>query len=418
MAGLRDIFRKRNGLDAIPGFAGGTLGDQLDEEPQQPDPATMTRPRTVTPRPQASLRDAMGQSRTRYADPIMNSAQDVNVLQDKPLSLRDKFGMVAQNLAVNLGGTPLPTRRQRDIARAEGRLGQEMGVHKQQTQDRAIQSQADAREAAILAGQGRLQQGDERLRTQQDQLERQRQQDYRANLIRVYNGQADFDPTTPENAQFVAEWEKAFGYKPAKNVRGSQMATVSGYDAEGKPIVSIINKGNGTASAVTGQLPATTEGQMNRTQRQEQFKAAEEGRQRRFNQSQAGQDRRVGMRNQGGAQGGMTLPQKAAAERLVARYNFVRKQEMDLKTPKEEKSLLRKQREALGNQIYATYPGMFEEAEGGEIKAKAGQSPSAAASQGGSFDLGGWKAAHPKATEDEINAMKAKAKARNLAIVE
>ncbi len=366
-------------------FAGPSVPQPTAPMPSQPmpqpDAPTMVNPDAVRPRVATNpfldrlMNDPSRQERPREVNPtddVTKSSDYMRQISDKPLSLRDKAGLVAQNIAVNLGGTPLATRRQRDIGRAQEGLQRDLTVQGQQLKSQAIQNQMDARDAAQKAADERIAQGAERVKQGQSSLDQRAQKDADTSLLRYYNGRTDFDPEDPSEAAFVAQWQQRFGYKPAKNVRGSQLATVTGYDAEGKPIVSIINKGKGTATSVQGATPVTTEGQQNRQQRARQFNEAQANANTRAANVQAGADRRAGMR-QNGVASGMTLPQKAAAEKLVARYNFIRKQEMDMKTPAEQKSLLTKQREALGNQIYATYPGMFEESDGGEIKAKAGE---------------------------------------------
>lgn len=314
------LLRRRQGLGNIVGFNGGTLEDQLnpyDEADQSPDrmsgvasqtgqiltptnQANITRPRTVTQADQTQANPfadrLMRQRRTQPRDLVSDDAQYLSDIQNKPLSTRDKFGLAAQVISRNLGSEPLPTRRQRDVQRAQGQLQTDLGVADQQYKQRALQSQMDAREANILAAQERIRQGDERLSGQADALKHRETQDYHNNLIRVYNAQTDFDPDNPDNADFVAEWQRAFGYKPKRNIRGSQMAVIQGYRPDGSPIVSVVNKGTNTATEVQGAIPTTTEGQQNRTAAMERSRYVQGQTNQRAMQSQAGANQRAGMR--------------------------------------------------------------------------------------------------------------------------
>ncbi len=420
-----DALRRKRPYQT-PGFAGGYLDDQLQleptqtaalDQPQQPiAPDQQTRPRTVSP---FIDRLNQGQTRPRIADPTTFDAAHLRELESKPSGFRDKLGLVSQNIATNLGYKPLPTRGQRDEAVVAGRLSRDVALDTEKTRRMGVQSQMAAREAAITAGQERVRQGDERLAGQQDALKQRETQNYHNNLIKEYNGQTDFDPEDPKNGDFVAEWQRAFGRKPMKNVRGSQFAVIQGYRPDGSPMVTIFNKGTGVGTEGTGALPATTEGQANRQQRAQQFNTAEQGR----NQRSANQ---IGARQ--GRQGGMKQSEVNAANKMIASYNYIRKQELSTDTPKDEngkeikRATLQRQKEALREQIFGNYPDMVEADQQDLIHMKQG-APQAAPNargvpQGGSFDMAGWMKAHPQASEAQKNAQRAKARARNLAIIE
>jgi len=193
------------------------------------------------------------------------------------------FGALGGAVTGGIRGTmspelPAQLRRQQQIGQAAQQYGQQLGAAGEEA--RIAQEQAQTQN---------LIQVPERLKAQQEERERgldlreqglqqQRQRDEDAQLLRYYNSRTDFDPEDPAEAGFVSRWQARFGYKPAKNVRGSQLATVTGYDADGKPMVSIINQGKNTATAVTGETPPVTEGQLNRQQRAGQFQQAEAGR--------------------------------------------------------------------------------------------------------------------------------------------
>ena len=285
---IRALLKRRTPLSNIVGFAGGNLQDALDRnggqqpqpEPQkflqsaqqpqvpQPDTSAQTRPRMVTP---DALRQPDTSTRLRVADVIGMDRDRLLEAQSRKESKKSIAGNILLNALAGAGAglghrqiTPIQSGKQRDIGQAQERLGMDMELQNQQIRKQSAQSQADAREAAIFANQTRQEQQDRGLGIREDALKQKQARDYHADLIRVYNGQTDFDPSDPNNADFVAEWTKAFGYTPKKNIRGSQMAVIQGYRPDGSPIVSILNKGAGTATEATGDLPSQTEGQANR----------------------------------------------------------------------------------------------------------------------------------------------------------
>ncbi len=204
-----------------------------------------------------------------YRQRLADDEAKLTALEAKPVGFWKRFGTgLLQRAITRRGEAPIPiTKRQRDIADAQGRLARDLKIGPDI-------GAMDAREAAIYARQQQLQQGEEKINQAG-----QRNED--AQLLRYYNGRTDFDPEDPAEQAFVARWQQRFGYKPNRNVRGSQLATVSGYDGEGKPIVSIINKGTGTATQATGQLPTTTDRQLGREQQATTAATNEAGRNRR-----------------------------------------------------------------------------------------------------------------------------------------
>lgn len=354
----------------------------------------------------------MSPTRPRVADQVGFDSQSLRDTENRPLTKRDKAGLIAQAAARALGGQPLPTRRQQELDRLGGQLNRDIGIDKEKSLAAAQKSQMDAREAAILSGQERIRQGDERLKQGQDRVTQTATLARKRNIASVYNGQREFNPDDPKNAAMVAQFQQEFGYPPPKKVSGSLLQVVEGQNADGSPSFTVIDKGTQTASQVGGDLPAQTTKQVDREQKQQQFTAAELGRNRRATQSQVGANTRAGMRQ--GVTGQQSAAESRQANSLVGRYNEARKLEMRT-TDENIKARQRAKREALGNQIYASYPGQFEADEAtGEIRAKGGQSQGG----GATFNLGGWKAAHPNATADEVQATRSKAKARNLTIVE
>lgn len=231
-------------------------------------------------------------------------------------------------------------------------------------------------------------------------------------IASTYNNQREFDPANPSNARLVAEFTKEFGYPPPKKSSGSLLQVVEGEDEQGNPKFSVIDKGTGTATGVTGDVPAVTNNQANRDSRESEGAANRENRTANVNTQQAGQDRRAAGR---GATGGMKPAAARAANALVQKYNETLAGEVREKNA-QNKQAYKARRESLWQQIFDTYPGVFEaDPQSGNIRMKAqqGGQPS-----GGSFDLKGWKAAHSDATPDQVDAMRQKAKARGLAVVE
>ncbi len=357
---LRDIFKRRQGLNAITGFNGGSLQDQIDQtmldgqpgtgfdysQPNQPDaPPPTTRPRMVNsrmPQPepaqpnefaapnlrdrqQASpmadqpidvpvvddaqptplrnlmtrprvatnpfydrmMNDPTRQERPREVNPtdeVTKSADYVRQIHDKPLSLRDKFGLAAQNISTNLGGTPLATRRQRDLARAGEGLQRDLAVQGQQYKQQALESQIAARDATARASEERLAQGQSRL--DQTALNQRRQR-----LISQHSSLKEFNPDDPKNAGFVASWTREFGYPPPKKVSGSLLQYNTGYDDKGNLVTEITDKGTGEVTQTTGSKIATTEQGATRKQSAAQFQAAEKGRNDRANARNAQSER-------------------------------------------------------------------------------------------------------------------------------
>ncbi len=138
----------------------------VDEQPT-PMRNLMTRPRVATnPFYDRMMNDPTRQERPREVTPVdevTKSGDYLRSIQDKPLSWRDKFGLISQNISQNLGGTPLATRRQRDIARATGGLQQDLAVQGQGLKQQALENRLYKQEADIRRDEERVRQGDESL---------------------------------------------------------------------------------------------------------------------------------------------------------------------------------------------------------------------------------------------------------------
>lgn len=173
-----DAFKRRRPYQT-PGFAGGYLldddpmeGSDYDkiwqlgapsQEPQQPtqrppiltaqNQEAITRPRRALPdedvqpaTPQPSpFQSRFAQSRPRVADPVTFGSEKLRDFENEPMGWRDKAGLVAQNIAQNLGYKPLPTRRQQRLGKVEGQLGRDVAVQDAQAKREAMIQQRELR---------------------------------------------------------------------------------------------------------------------------------------------------------------------------------------------------------------------------------------------------------------------------------
>jgi hypothetical protein len=239
--------------------------------------------------------DDFPQTRTRYADPVTNAAQDYNVIRDKPLSLRDKFGLVAQNISMNLGGQPLPTRRQRDEARAQGRLGQQMEVEKARilreqgqmvpfTLPDGTTTYVPAKSVGALGSrqQGQAANLDERKRMNNAHIKRwdtMGAEKGREQAMREY--QTGMYDDNPEMLDYIGQTYAGQALPPVRT-----QVTVDGQTFKVKPE---------TAASITAR---TTEGQKNREATNTRAELTRAQRDRLFDKGEEGKNYRIG---QGGS---------------------------------------------------------------------------------------------------------------------
>lgn len=252
-------------------------------------------------------------------------------------------------------------RRQAEIREVQGEQARQLAVDKEQAQIQGIGSQAASREANIAAAQDRVNNQSRGLDLRGKELDQRDKQSRAKNLLSDYNGQTDFDPDDPQNAAFVAQFEQEFGHRPVKKIRGSLLQYQMGYDAQGNPVATIINKGTGQATQVTGDVPAQTEGSLNRKQRGTEGAANRASRERIAANSQAGADRRAGQKS--------TKGPSATGNRLVDAYNKARVAELGGNAEKSDE--LRNKRENLWNQVMKAYPGQYEASGDGQLVPKA-----------------------------------------------
>lgn len=182
------------------------------------------------------------------------------------------------------------------LNRANADVERVAGERRNQAQTDAISGQQDAREAAILAGRERIRQGDERLHQGADRLNQTGRIAHQRMLASTYNTLKEFDPGDPSNARLVAEFTKEMGYPPPRKTSGSMLQVEEGEDAQGNPTFSVIDKGTGTATSVTGDLPATTNNQANRDSRETQGALNRQNRTDNVNTQQAGANNQAAQR--------------------------------------------------------------------------------------------------------------------------
>lgn len=472
MAFLDALRRRRPTLYEIPGFAGGNLGDELDQQrltptnqqnitrprtvtPVQSDPVApqpdieATRPRTVNPFLDRLINNPQFQERERRTQPrdvIAEDAQDLSDLQNKPLGLRGKIGLVAQNIATNLGGHPLQTRRQRDIERATGQLQQDLAVQKAQIDRDASQmvpfqlpdgttTYVPAKTAGTLAVRQYGQQGtlSERKRMNNAHVARwdtMGKHEAAQDAQRLYNsGAADDDDDLKD--EIVRRMGLLVGTKLPNHTEGQ-------VQVDDKGNLMLVNRRTNQAAPVTqptgeGQSPAPV-GSFQKT--------TEAGRERRFNVGEAGKNTRAANREAGvsaraSARGGNVDRATARqAAKLAGQIDQVRKELESFDSRQRGDIPLSASRKAARDEIvnrgagaaselanlnagYEAASGTngypyYKKGTGSDLDRPNYGTPTAK----GSFNLGAWKADHPNATQEQINAQRQKAKARQLAIVE
>lgn len=348
------LLRKRRGLDAVIGFNGGSLQDQLDRGAPPQEPQRFLQQGDVTPPvsaatktalysdgngagynksaldagyapPRSSFQDRLmrprrvfqggdDQTRDRRTQPrdmIADKSQYLTDLENKPLSTRDKIGMVVQGISQVLGNEhPLPTRRQRTIGTATNQLGRELAIQKAQTAqaesamvpfqlpDGTI-TQVPAKSAGALASRQQGQQGNLSIRRQQMDSHNQRwdtMADHEAaqDAQRLYNSGAA-DDNEDLRDEIAKRMRLPVGTKLPPSAQG-QLAV----DGNGNYI--LVNKRSGVITQPTQTVPGASPQPVSSMQ-----KTNEQGRNRRFETGQtnanvraaniqSGQDRRAAMR--------------------------------------------------------------------------------------------------------------------------
>lgn len=293
------------------------------------------------------------QRRTQPRDVIADDSQYLRDLQTQPRTKKDKIMDVIDAVNAGFGNKPrvTKTKRERQIAEAEGRLGTELSVGQKQAQINAAQTRPQIQQASL----------DEREVN---------------NALSQYNRIEHYDPDNPADAALrkyfesrglalpkkdkyrrpIATW--ANGQLVLTDDQGTRRATIDGEVVEDEA-----RKPTGvTVGDQTFQVPQT---QAEQSVRQRTENAANRGAaDTRSRRAQEGQDRRLQRRlaapSKAGTGGRPSTAQTKAANALAAKYNYARKAEMSADVPVEKKAVIQREREVLWQQIMDTYPGMFE----------------------------------------------------------
>lgn len=380
-----DELRKR--FRQSPGYAGGTLEDQLGQDqmltPQNREaitrPRTVTQPNDVVPTgSMPSFKDLVRQRRTQPRDQIADDAQYLQDLENEPRTWKDKVVDVLDVTNAAFGGKPrtLQTPRERNIKTTQDRLARELSIGQKQSQMKGVESQMAAREAAVLSGQERIRQADERLQQGETRIQQQQKQ----LLAGVLNRRDEFNPDDPANLELVNALHQA-GLPVVPKKRGQQLKWVQNA-ATGQWEILAGDKTSGTSTSSTvitpegSPLVTTSETSLNRDAANQRNTINEAGRNRRATVAETGRAERaagIDRRADGRGTPKPSAAQTKQANALAARYNLARKAEMSTSIAAKEKPGLQAQREVLWTQIMDTYPGMFEADGNGELRPKAGE---------------------------------------------
>lgn len=418
-----------------------------EEQPAQ----ETTRPRNVfvpTPGPDISAEgtadfrapgsEPVSKSRDRRAEPrdyVADDSQYLRGLENKPSNWKDKAVDVLRATNQAFGSNPkifTPTERERETLKAQGMLGRDIAIQKEKTaQDMARMVPIYQNGQVVGYGPARTAASTQLRASQQTNTTDDRR---KSSLLKEMNGVRDFDPADPANAGYVKRYTEEFGTPPLKRVSGSLYVLDKGTDADGNATYNVIQKDTGTAKEVTGgNLPERSDQQLNREQRGSQFKTLQENLDRRAKarnvQSErnatimaGGQVARMGdpevhQRNMGEIDQDIDSIEKET-DGILARQadtqkgGFLPSDPATLNQLRQRKNALERERRAEREKL-----GKIESAQG-NLKTRGRSSASQVGGTGGSFNLGAWKTDHPNATPDQVRAMRAKAKARNMSIVE
>ena len=278
---------------AVPSFA-----DRLIRNTSAVDPAQAEAIQT----PFGSSNQPFELSRERRTQPRDRVAEDADYLrelQNKPLGWREKAGMVSQAISRSLGGEPLQTKRQRELAKAEGQLAQDVAVEKQ----RIASEQGQMVPVTLANGQivmvpaktaGNTSSQQQGFSLRREQLENHKKRwegmavhEAAQDAQRLYNsGAADDDD------DLKAEVARRMGLPVSTRLPNHDKGQIQ-VDDQGNFV--IISPKTGVTTSATQQpspeVPPQPVGSMQGT--------AEKGRQRRFEQGETGKDRRVGVQQAG-----------------------------------------------------------------------------------------------------------------------
>lgn len=236
-------------VQGAEGKAPASFRDMLTQQPTAP-----VQPEVTPNAPFGSSGEPFGVGNAtrprppQIRDYIADDSQYLRDLEQQPRNWKDKTvdAIRGLNQHFNPGsGQGAPTKRERDIARAQNTLGRDIAVTKER-------SMADTREAAILAGQERIRQGDERLQQGGDRIKQQQRQ----TLASVLNRMDEFDPEAPENLEMVNAL-RANNMPVVNKKRGQQLKFVQDASTGEWKVIA----GDKTTGAAAATDVATPEGE-------------------------------------------------------------------------------------------------------------------------------------------------------------
>jgi hypothetical protein len=377
-------------------------------------------------------------SRDRRAEPrdyVADDAQYLRDLETKPRKWTDKAVDVLRVANQAFGSNPnifTPTKREREELKARGMLGQDIAIQKEQTaRDMAqmvpiydSEGKVIGTAPARIAAPTQVRATDTGRRAAET---KRRNTAYIADIERKDSQGADkqlsldwakglFDDD-PDMLAYVGKKKGMTGPAPKSNQ--GQLAI----DKDGN--FTIVRKGSATADTVT-DTTGNAVGSWNAAQ----FQAAEAGRDKRAKERNVQSERNATI-VAGGKVAGLGDPgvhRKNIAEidqdmndvdtemaTITARtpqgYVMPAADATALNQLRQRKNALERERRDEREKL-----GKIESAQG-NLKTRGGPTANQGSSSG-SFNLGAWKTDHPNATPDQIQAQRAKAKARKLAIVE
>jgi len=401
---------------APPRNSEGVVDFRVPKQGEQLPPVSMSRDRRAEPR-----------------DYVADDSQYLRDLETKPRTWKDKGIDALRGVNQALGSNPnvfTPTRREREELKARGMLGQDIAIQREQTAQQMAQMvpiyDADGK---IVGTAPRRTAANTQLRATQigNTVEDRR----KGNLLKEMNGVRDFDPADPANADYVKRYTEEFGTPPLKRTSGSLYVLDKGTDANGNATYNVIQKDTGTATAVTGgNLPSKSDQQLNREQHAAQFKTLQDNLDRRAKARNAQSERNATIMAGGvvARMGDPDVHKRNMAEidedmdgvdkemdGIIERQKsqgFLPTDPATLNQLRQRKNTLERERRDEREKL-----GKIESAQG-NLKTRGGATTNKQSPEQGSFNLGAWKADHPNATPDQIQAQRAKAKARKLAIVE
>lgn len=414
--------------------------------------ASITRPRSVFAPPQqikdpnapfGSSGQPFGASRDRRVEPrdkIADDAQYLNDLQSKPDSWKEKGIDVLRGVNQALGSNPnafTPTKREREELKARGVLGQDIAIQKEQTAREMAQMVPIYDTAGNIIGTAprrtsaatQIRATDTATRASETKRRNDAYIGHLTDLPKEKQAEAArkmwMSGVADGNDELKADLAKRMGL--SETLPDTDKGTIQ-TDASGN--FRVIHGRTGTSNTVTDETTGNAVGAWSPVQ----FKAAEEGRDKRA-QARNVQSEKNATIMAGGVVSRMGDPDVHKGniaeidkdmESVDAEMGTILTRQADtqkggfLPTDPATLNQLRQRKNALERERRGEREklGKIESAQSNLSTRGRGAPTSPADGTGGSFNLKGWLADHPNATAAEARAMRAKAKARNMSIVE